>query len=255
MADVFVQLLPILLSTSCPALRSLTIAVKMAEMQRSHSLVNKLLNLLDERKDVFEDERKKFASIVQDNEPVHSPAVPLRFVAFLLAASLWLMTYARYNDSREDPDRASAQRPRHNQNGQKQKKQNQERTEKTVKETKMAPGEPKSKASAAASPRRSRTATATTTTATTKGGIATPPATLSFTSVRSESGAVSIRLDGRVACRGKENDSAASLQKKKKITTTIPTNDTRKAVGSNTGMGKRKREMVQPCLSFAAKQQ
>jgi hypothetical protein len=249
--------------TSC-ACRSLHIAVKMAEMQRSLKLVDKLLDLLDERKESFEEERKQLAAREQHDEAQqqHEDEAAPAFVLNWRSNQPELSGHAMDEEGEADDEEAYALKP------------TKKRARKSIEATVKPAGVKKSVAGGAPLSRR-------------EGGdhgaaaaAAASASSFSFTSVRSESGAVSVRLAGRASrvapvavdqppLRGKENvasptatsktvaskkTTAPAVSKKDSAKTKTKKPATKTDSEDGAPAGKRKRELTQPRLNFAKQQ-
>lgn len=241
--------------------RSLNIAVKMAEMQRSLKLVDKLLDLLDERKDSFEAERKQAATLEAAAGEAEQEAAPVGF-------SLDLRRPISGQEEEEEEE-ADVDDDTPKPAAKKARKSQVEAAAKAAKKTAAQTTTTKSASRREAGDHGAASAAA-----------ASASSSFSFTSVRSESGAVSVRLASRPAAlpvaapaaatdhresplradsaakkkagltsNGAAADNNTTAKKKKKTT-----NNNSKERAAAGPAGKRKRELTQPRLNFAKQQ-
>lgn len=234
--------------------KSLNIAVKMAEMQRSLKLVDKLLDLLDERKHSFEEERKQAAALEAAAEEEEQEAAPVGF-----SLDLRKPAAGGHGDQEEEEEEADMDDDTPKPATKKARKSQVEAAPKAAKKT-TAQTTKKSASRREAGDHGAAAAAAS-------------ASSFSFTSVRSESGAVSVRLASRPAAPPvaapaavtdhRESPLRADSAAKKKAGPTSngaaasnATTATKKKTANNKqgAAGKRKRELTQPRLNFAKQQ-
>jgi hypothetical protein len=237
--------------------RSLNIAVKMAEMQRSLKLVDKLLDLLDERKDSFEAERKQAAALEAAAGEAEQEAAPVGF-------SLDLRRPISGQEEEEEEEEADVDDDTPKPAAKKARKSQVEAATKAAKKTAAQTTTTTKSASRREAGDHGAAAAA---------AAASASSSFSFTSVRSESGAVSVRLASRpvaapaAATDHRESPLRADSAAKKKAgltsngaaaansTTAKKKKTTNNKEGAATGpAGKRKLELTQPRLNFAKQQ-